>query len=154
MTIVRFAAPAALLLVLGAFACVSTPAPQGAREPIGCWYFDRNDAAAALNLPWGIRLTADPLTGWPRTQARGDARFAATLAPEAEIDHPFGYWMPLTDDSLEIGYPGGGGLVLRLAAGDMAMTGTARPVGDVVTPGAAVPPTRAVRLTRAQCPAY
>ena len=150
----RAAAPAALLLVLGAFACVSTPAPRSERDPVGCWYFDRDDAAAALNLPWGIRLSSEPLTGWPLAEAHDSVRVAATLSPERELDHPFGYWMPLPGDSLEIGYPGGRGLVLELAEADSTLSGVARPVGDVITPGAAPAPLRAVRLTRAQCPSY
>ncbi|HUF12014.1 MAG TPA: hypothetical protein VMN78_02815 [Longimicrobiales bacterium] len=145
----RAAAPGALLLVLAAFACVSTPPQPPMIDPVGCWYFDRDEAAAALNLPWGVRLSADTLTGWPRIEAR----VAATLNPEAEADHPFGYWMTVPDDSIEIGYPGGGGLVLRLARGEMAMAGTARAVGDVLTPGVEPAPLRPVRLTRAQCPA-
>lgn len=150
----RAAAPGALLLVLAAFACVSTPPQPPMTDPVGCWYFDRDQAATALNLPWGVRLSADTLTGWPRIEARGVARVAATLNPEGEADHPFGYWMTVPDDSIEIGYPGGGGLVLRLARGEMAMAGSARPVGDVLVPGAAPAPLRPVRLTRAQCPVY
>lgn len=140
-------------VALATAACVSAPAAEAADDPIGCWYFDRDEAAAALNLPWGVRLSADLLTGWPRIEALGAPRVAATLSPEGEADHPFGYWLVLTSDSIEIGYPAGGGLVLRLAPGDMAMTGNARAVGDVLVPGAEPAPLRPVRLTRAQCPA-
>ena len=142
-----------LAACMAAAACVTTPAARTA-DPAGCWYFARDDAAAALNLPWGIRLTADELTGFAGLAQRGDARVARTLDPASERDHPFGYWMPIGADSIEVGYPAGGGLVLRLARGDSSMAGSARPVGDVVRPGAPPRTTHAVRLTSAQCPTY
>lgn len=144
-----------VLLVAGiglAAACASAPPGASAHDPTGCWYFERDDAARALNLPWGVRLTADTLTGWPAIERRGGARRAATLTPDGDADHPFGYWMALPGDSIEIGYPGGGGLLLRLAAGDVAMTGEAHALGDVLAPGAPPRPVRTVRLARAQCP--
>ena len=133
--------------------CISAPVST-ATDPAGCWYFERDEAAATLNLPWGIRLDGDGLTGFPSLETRGDPRLARTLDPDGERDHPFGYWIPLAGDSIEVGYPAGGGIVLRLARGDTSMGGTARPVGDVVAPGSAPRPVRGVRLTRAQCPAY
>lgn len=144
------ASAAGLLLV--AFACAHTPDRGDVREPIGCWYFDRNDAATALNLPWGIRLTGDSLTGWPAIDQRGGARVAATLTPDGDQGHPFGYWLETSGDSIEVGYPGGGGLVLRLAVSDTALTGIARPVGDALPLEPGPRPDRPVRLTPARCP--
>lgn len=152
-SLLRAAAIGALLPGLAAFACVSTPPAQAPATLVGCWYFDRDAAATALNLPWGVRLSGEVLTGWPLVEARGAPHLAATLSPEGEVDHPFGYWMHMPGDSIEIGYPGGGGLVLHLAAGEMAMTGNARAVGDVITlDSQGPPPIRAIRVTRAQCP--
>ena len=129
--------------------CVSAPAAAPA-DPVGCWYFDRDDHASELNLPWGVRLLDDALADAP---AHGDARTARTLNADGEADFPFGFWAPLPGDSIVIGYPAGGGLVLRLAGGDTSMGGIARPVGDAITPGAEARPDRPVRLSRAQCPA-
>ena len=143
----RTIARAVPLAALALLACrAQSPDPV---SPVGCWYFDRDAAATTLNLPWGVRLDSVELTGWPALDARGGGMRAATLTAEGTADHPFGYWMTIDGDSIEIGYPAGGGLVLRLAPGETAMTGTARDVGDV-RPSAATP---AVRLTRAQCPA-
>lgn len=146
---IRPLARAVPLGALALLACVTAPAPDPA-SPVGCWYFQRDAAATALNLPWGVRLDSVELTGWPALDARGGGSRAVTLNADGPADHPFGYWMQLESDSIEIGYPAGGGLVLRLAPGDLAMDGTARDVGDV-RPSSATP---AVRLTRAQCPAY
>ena len=134
---------------LAALACMTTPAADPA-SPIGCWYFARDAAAAAFNLPWGIRLDSAELTGWPTLDARGGGRAAVTLKAEGPADHPFGYWRELDGDSIEVGYPAGGGIALRLARGELEMSGSARDLGDV-NPSAARP---AVRLTRAQCPSY
>lgn len=133
--------------------CISTPV-SSASDPVGCWYFDRDAAATALNLPWGIRLAGDALSGFAGLEQRGEPRIARTLDPDAEQDHPFGYWLPIAGDSIEIGYPAGGGMVLRVAGGDTSLSGTARAVGDVVAPGAPPRQTHAIRLTRAQCPSY
>jgi hypothetical protein len=149
----RLAAAAVLL----ASACATTP-DNGEAHPTGCWYFERDAAAEALRLPWGVRLLPDSLTGWPALERLPGVRRATTLAaPGDEAGHPFGYWRPLagepsTRDSLEIGYPAGGGLVLRLGGGIDRVTGTASPVGDAVAPGAAPAQVRAVTLTRARCP--
>lgn len=126
-------------------ACVSAPATTSS-DPAGCWYFERDPAAAELNLPWGIRLLTEPL---PDAPADPDARLARTLNADGPADHPFGYWAPVAGDSVVIGYPAGGGLVLRLLRGDTSMSGIARPVGDVMT---GPRPDRTVRLTRAACP--
>ena len=149
----RLLAGVALVALSGAAACRTAPATTTS-DPVGCWYFDRNEAAAALLLPWGIRLGGDELTGHAGLEARGDPRAAATLEPDAERDHPFGYWLPIAGDSIEIGYPAGGGILLRVARGDTSMSGNARELGDAMLPGAAPRTAHAVRLTRAQCPTY
>ena len=139
-------AASALLVALG---CSHTQA-VASLEPVGCWYFERDDAATALQLPWGIRLGDDQLTGWPALDQRGGARAAATLTPDGEQGHPFGYWMDAPGDSIEVGYPAGGGLTLRLSLGDTALHGTAHPAGDAL-PAAADRTPHAVVLTRAAC---
>ena len=144
---------AALVAAGAAAACVSAPAAT-ASDPVGCWYFDRDATATALNLPWGIRLDEDALTGHAGLEQRGEPRIAATLDPDGERGHPFGYWLPIAGDSIEVGYPAGGGILLRLAGGDTSLGGSARELGDAMTPGAGPRTPRAVRLTRAQCPAY
>jgi hypothetical protein len=142
---------AALLLV----ACVTTPGLAPVDEP-GCYYFERNAAAQALHLPWGVRLLPDTLEGWPAIQQQPGVRRAVTLVGhEQAAAYPFGYWRPLGRDSMEIGYPAGGGLVLHLAVEPMRLSGTAREVGDAVAPGARPPggsPAGVVSLIRAQCP--
>ncbi|HEX6589432.1 MAG TPA: hypothetical protein VF039_10440 [Longimicrobiales bacterium] len=138
-------ASCALVALLG---CVSAPANRTA-DPVGCWYFERDEHAAALNLPWGVRLLGDALQDAP---AHGDARAARTLEATGEAGFPFGFWAPIAGDSIVIGYPAGGGLLLRLAGGDTSMHGIARPVGDVIAPGATARPDRPVQLSRAQCP--
>lgn len=131
-------------------------------HPVGCWYFARNADADALSLPWGVRLTGERLTGFPAIQTRGDVRVAATLTVEGDADHPFGYWLALPGDSLEIGYPAGGGLVVRVgfaggeegAAGGArsVLTGEIREAGDAVALDGAHRVTRPVTLSHAQCP--
>ena len=128
--------------------CVSAPA-AAAGDPVGCWYFERDEQAAALNLPWGVRLVAEPRPSAPAHEA---ARVARTLRADGETDFPFGFWAPLAGDSIVIGHAAGGGLVLRLAGGDTSMHGIARPVGDVIAPGSPPRMDRPVHLSRAQCP--
>ena len=130
-------------------ACVSAPAATPA-DPVGCWYFERDAHATALNLPWGVRLLENELADAP---AHEDARAARTLHADGEAEFPFGFWAPIAGDSIVVGYPAGGGLVLRLAGGDTSMHGIARPVGDVIVPGATARADRPVHLSRAQCPA-
>ena len=151
--IVRVPIVAALACAAIAAACVTAPATTSS-DPVGCWYFERDAAATALNLPWGIRLSGDDLTGHAGLAARGEPRVAVTLDPDAERDHPFGYWLPIAGDSLEVGYPAGGGIVLRVSRGDTSFSGTARELGDAMLPGAAPRTPHAVRLIRAQCPTY
>jgi hypothetical protein len=138
---------------LSAWTCATTPAPS-ADDLTGCYYFERGVAADTLHLPWGVQLLPDSLEGWPAIQQLPGVRRARTLVDaERTHSHPFGYWRPLEADSVEIGYPGGGGLVLVLGVGEVQLTGTARAVGDVVRPGGQ--PTRAqpgITLARAACP--
>ncbi|NIP79118.1 MAG: hypothetical protein GWM90_07900 [Gemmatimonadetes bacterium] len=142
-------------LVLGLSAalsgCASTPDALSAQELEGCFYFERYVVAdGAIRLPWGVRLSREPLEGWPMA-SRGDVRLAATLTVDGDVDHPFGYWLP-SGDSVEIGYPAGGGLVLELEVVDMALEGVVRPLGDARSLDAPEPEPAAVRLTRARCP--
>lgn len=140
--------------ILLASACASTPEPEPDVVD-GCYYFERGAVAERLRLPWGVRLTPDTLTGWPAIQQRPGVRRATTLVgPGQDAAQPFGYWVPLDRDSLEIGYPAGGGLLLVVATGPTHLTGTIRPVGDALPPGAVEDDPRAepVSLVRARCP--
>jgi len=137
---------ACALVALGG--CWSAPAAAPA-DPAGCWYFERDEHATALNLPWGIRLTDREL---PDAPAHAGARAARTLQADGEAEFPFGFWAAIAGDSIVIGYPAGGGLLLRLAGGDTSMHGIARPVGDAIAPGGQARPDRPVHLSRAQCP--
>jgi hypothetical protein len=126
----------------------------------GCWYFDRTVAAEQLNLPWGVELRTDSVQGWPGIQQLPEVRRAVTLLDGTRVvDFPFGYWRALRADSIEIGYPAGGGLLLSLAvqppppAEAAALAGTARALGDARPPGQTFdPPADPVSLTRAGCP--
>lgn len=143
---------ALVLLIACTAACASSPDGSESQGVVGCWYFEQDDPARELRLPWGVRLTEEPLTGWPLAR-EPDTHAAVTLVNEsATADTPFSYWQPLEGDSLRIGYPGMGGLSLRLAVDDEAgaLTGVAIPVGDA---GLGERPTTPIRLTRAQCPA-
>lgn len=150
----RIATTAASTFVAAACAsgCASTDDAPPA-DLAGCFYFERDAAADQLRLPWGVRLLDQPLEGWPAIQQLDGVRVAATLTGEGDADHPFGYWRPLGEDSINIGYPAGGGLSLRLAVEPGRLTGTARPVGDALPlDGAGERPLRAVSLMRARCP--
>ncbi|MEJ2504176.1 MAG: hypothetical protein P8177_12840 [Gemmatimonadota bacterium] len=133
-------------------ACASTGQVGDDSLP-GCYYFEQDDVHRSLRLPWGVRLAPEALDGWPALQQRDGVRVATTLTTDGDADHPFGYWLPLASDSLEIGYPGGGGYTLRLAVEGQRLEGTARPVGDVRAPGQeSLPAPSPVALTRALCP--
>jgi hypothetical protein len=142
-----------LVAVVSATACVSMT-PRSPDMLVGCYYFERDAVADTLRLPWGIRLLPDTLAGWPAIQQLPDVRRAVTLVgAEQTASYPFGYWRPLADDSVEIGYPAGGGLVLSLAADTTQLTGTVRAVGDAVAIGETPARARdAVSLMRARCP--
>lgn len=127
---------------------------------VGCWYFEQTDGEGRVHLPWGVQLTEDSIVGFPAVQALDGVRRAATLTSSGEQDFPIGYWRPLAGDSLELGYPAGGGLVVHAAvpAGGVdvpVLAGTVRAVGDVVEPsdpGRTPEEPRPVRLTWARCP--
>lgn len=119
--------------------------------------------ASDLRLPLGIRLTDRALEGWPAVQQLEGVRVAATLTPQGERDHPFGFWRPFADgDSVHVGYPAGGGLAMDLDAlpeperegeAGVALAGAVRPVGDVLRPGSSGDPDpRPVRLSAGRCP--
>jgi hypothetical protein len=135
-------------------ACAGMPEHSEPGPVLGCHYFVQDQAARDLQLPWGVRLHDDALTGWPAIQQRDGVRRATTLTGTGEVDFPFGYWIRTAQDSIELGYPGGGGLLLELAVADTTMRGTARAVGDATPPPAAAPAeTRHdVELVRARCP--
>lgn len=140
---------AAILAATALMACASTPG-GAAQELAGCWYFEQDATARDLNLPWGVRLTADSLTGWPGVHERPGTRTAITLVrPGETAGFPFGYWRALPGDSVRIGYPGMGGFALDLVVSDGALTGQARPVGDA---GLGERRPSPVRLARAGCP--
>jgi hypothetical protein len=152
MTGLRGAASALLPLVLSA--CATTQ-PGGPPPLAGCWYFERDAAAERLQLPWGVRLLEDTLTGWPALQQRPGVRRALTLLrPGEEEPFPFGYWLPLGSDSVEIGYPAGGGLLLELAVSAERLSGGALELGDAQPPpaGPRVRPRHPVSLAWAACP--
>ncbi len=140
---------AAPFLVLAVASCASTP-DGAAQEGAGCYYFEQDATARELNLPWGVRLTADSLTGWPSMDQEPETYTAVTLVgPDETQDFPFGYWQTRGPDSLRIGYPSMGGFVLDLVLGDGHLAGTALPVGDA---GIGKRPRHDVRLQRAACP--
>lgn len=136
-----------LLLVAG---CASTEGRPGQDTLPGCYYFDRNDAAHELDLPWGIRLEPDSLRGWAMARDP-DFRSAVTLTGSGTTaKQPFAYWKRLSEDSVEVGYPSLGSLALRLVITDRGFEGAARAVGDARLPGPV--PTYPVSLMKAQCP--
>jgi hypothetical protein len=143
-----------LALALFAIGCASMGEQSDLLPIPGCYYFVQDEAAGELHLPWGVRLTDEALDGWPAIQRRGDVNRAATLTDQGDVGFPFGYWILAGADSVEIGYPAGGGLLLDLAVENGALRGTARPVGDVLPPPGPVPErvTHSVALTRARCP--
>lgn len=146
---------AVVLLPLSAALTACATSGQGAAPDLtGCHYFEQDAQTRALGLPWGIRLTDEPIDGWPLLEGR-DARAAWTLTPEAERDHPFGYWLRTAEDSLEVGHPGGGGIVLELTVDGQTLRGTARSAGDVIVLDGPDPSgRRPVSLQRAECPGY
>lgn len=151
-SVASIAAIAASALMIGA--CGGLPDRSDPRPIVGCHYFVQDDVARDLQLPWGIRLLDRPLQGWPAMEQRGEVMRATTLTGHEEVDFPFGYWIATAQDSLEIGYPAGGGIVLELAVANGTMAGQARPVGDAVRPPGAMPAPRRhpVQLTWARCP--
>lgn len=161
----RRVVPGALLALAAVAGCAGSPEPEGSAAgkaaDLGgdwprCYYFERNEGARTLNLPWGIRLSRDTLgRGWLITAQREEVRAAETLTGSGTQDHPFGYWWEVPGtDSLEIGYPGGGGIVLDVLWLDSRLEGTAMDAGDVVQPGEFGTPRSKYEITAvwAQCP--
>ena len=148
--LVRIPVLAAVALMAGA--CASTGQSADPAELAGCYYFDQDDVARDLRLPWGVRLQGQTLSveAWPAVGQLEGARVASTLNVPAEADHPFGYWRPLAGDSILVGYPGGGGLSLRLGRVTDGLGGTAHPLGDATL--ASDRAAYAVHLLRARCP--
>lgn len=147
----------ALLAAAATLACASTPNGEKAGAA-GCYYFEQDAGARDLNLPWGVRFEDGPLEGWPALSEQEGVHPASTLRQEGETDFPFGYWAE-THAGIEIGYPGGGGLVLELTweggqeGKHRTLVGLARPAGDAMPPGgASARVLYTVRLERAQCP--
>ncbi len=135
------------LCLLGA--CASSP-DGAAQELAGCYYFVQDETARELNLPWGVELTSDSLAS-PFLKGQENVRAAITLSDvERTADFPFGYWQPLTDQTLRLGYPGMGGFTVDLTVEGTELSGRIAGVGDVAT-GAPMRSAR-VRLTRARCP--
>jgi hypothetical protein len=133
--------------------CGPAPEPPEPRQLVGCHFFVQDSVARALQLPWGVRLLDEPVQGFPAIQQREGVRRATTLTGREERDFPFGYWVRTGHDTVEIGYPAGGGLRLDLVVENGQMAGHAVPVGDVVRPGAAAErPPHPVALTWARCP--
>ncbi|MSR37134.1 MAG: hypothetical protein EXR95_10935 [Gemmatimonadetes bacterium] len=127
-----------LVLTLG-WSCASVPPADPA---VGCYQFERNAWARTLGLPWGLVLEDAGLgTGWPLLADRTDVRRAATAtSPTQRADHPLGYWAPAAGDSIEVGHPGGGGLVLTLARSGRDLIGRGVAAGDAVPLGGASGP--------------
>lgn len=125
-------------------------------SPAGCYRFEETEGSDALGLPWGVILEEEALgEGWPLMGRFEDVRRARTLASETRTtDHPFGYWRPVPGDSIEIGYPGGGGVTLTVAPTDDGFAGRGRGAGDALRPGEAPGPRPAhpVEGLRVSCP--
>ena len=131
----------ALGLLAGALGAACAGAQQPAAESVvGCYQFVQDAGARALGLPWGFVLEEAALEpGWLVSASTPDARRALTAtSPTARQDFPFGYWARtgVQRDSIEVGYPGGGGgFALRLAPSGPDLVGLGRAVGDAVAPG-------------------
>lgn len=115
---------------------------QSASSPVGCYQFERGPGARALGLPWGVELEDVPLgPGWPLTTGIEGVRRALTeTSPTERADHPFGYWRGIAADSVEIGHPGGGGVVLTLAREGQDLIGRGVAAGDAVSLGGPLGP--------------
>lgn len=148
------AAVAAASILLGCAAVLGSGPDPGTLA--GCYRFERNPGAEELRLPWGLLVRAEPLEeGWPLMERFDDVYAALTLESASRwIDHPFGYWRPVEGDSLQVGHPGGGGIVLVLAPReDGGLAGRGRDAGDAVRPGEdpGQRTSRAVRLDVVEC---
>jgi hypothetical protein len=131
----------ALGLLAGALGAGCAGAQQPAADSVvGCYQLVQDAGARALGLPWGFVLEQAALEpGWLVSASLPDARRALTAtSPTGRQDFPFGYWAwtGVQRDSIEVGYPGGGGgFVLRLAPSGQDLVGLGRAVGDAVAPG-------------------
>jgi hypothetical protein len=130
------------------------PVPPATLEAgeVGCWAFEENAASEALDLPWGLALTGDPVRGLREV---GEERSAATLDESGGRSQvPFGSWRPLPGDSVQVDPVAMGSLQLRLAVGEEELTGVARPIGDVAGPwaGPGARPVEGVVARAAPCP--
>lgn len=122
----------------------------------GCYRFQETAGSDALGLPWGVVLEDEPLgEGWPLMDRFEEVHRARTLASETRrADHPFGYWRPIPGDSIEIGYPAGGGVTLTVAPTEGGFAGRGRGAGDAMRPGETPGPrpARPVEAERTPCP--
>ena len=131
---------AATALAVGlTWSCASWLSPD---PVVGCYQFERNSGARSLGLPWGIELEAAEVgEGWPLIASLEGVRRARTAtSASGRADHPFGYWHLTPADSLEIGYPGGGGIVLSLGKEGQDLVGQGTDAGDVLPFGAPAGP--------------
>ena len=130
---------AAALSVGLVWSCASVPF---ADPVVGCYQFERNSGAQTLGLPWGVELEAVPVgAGWPLiADLEGVRRARTATSPTGRADHPSGYWHLTPADSVEIGYPGGGGIVLSLSKQGQDLVGEGIAAGDVLPFGALAGP--------------
>ena len=121
--------------------CPKEAQQQAVAATAGCYQFVHDAGAKALGLPWGFVLEDAPLgPGWPLVSDRpGVLRASTALTATERADHPFGYWAP-KGDSIEIGHPGGGGIVLTLAPSGQDLIGQGVAAGDAVPMGGAMGP--------------
>ena len=121
------------------WSCASVPVTD---PVVGCYQFERNSGARTLGLPWGVVLEDGPVgAGWPLlADLEGVRRARTATSPTGRADHPFGYWHVTPNDSLEIGYPGGGGLVLSLIRQGQDLVGEGIAAGDALPFGAPLGP--------------
>jgi hypothetical protein len=135
--------------VTAALAACASGASSQASELAGCYQLERNAGARALGLPWGFVLEDEELgAGWPLVSERAGVQRARTAtSPTGRADVPFGYWASAAGDSVEIGYPGGGGVVLTLASTGQDLIGQGVAVGDAVPLGGAMGPRAPVAVT-------
>lgn len=135
-------------LVFGMAESCPKETEQAASSLAGCYQFVRDAGAKALGLPWGFVLEDAPLgPGWPLVADRPGVRRAATaLSATEREDHPFGYWAP-KGDSIEIGHPGGGGIVLTLGVVGQDLVGRGVAAGDAVPMGSAPGPRAPANVT-------
>lgn len=132
----------AVLAALAAGLAATCSPEEQAVGLAGCYQFERNEGARGLGLPWGVELVDEPLgSEWPGMSGRAGVRRARTAtSPTERGDVPFGYWAPAGTDSLEIGYPGGGGMVLTLGVSGPDLIGGGRGVGDAIPLGGSLGP--------------